>query len=78
MIQARTAQLVAYRLGTGEVPGSNPKGDNFSVKISHHHRNQLAQASLQGRLLLATRFEGLFNTEEFTFVRPAQRAGIGH
>ena len=35
-IQARIAQLVAYRLGTGEVPGSNPgKGDNFSVKISN-------------------------------------------
>ena len=33
MIQARIAQLVAYRLGTGEVLGSNPgKGDNFSVK----------------------------------------------
>ena len=28
-IQARIAQLVAYRLGTGEVPGSNPgKGKN--------------------------------------------------
>ena len=27
-------QLVAYRLGTGKVPGSNPgKGKNFSVKI---------------------------------------------
>ena len=35
-IQARIAQLVAYRLGTGEVPGSNPgKGENFSVKISN-------------------------------------------
>ena len=35
-IQARIAQLVAYRLGTGEIPGSNPsKGDNFSVKISN-------------------------------------------
>ena len=35
-IQARIAQLVAYRLGTGMVPGSNPgKGDNFSVKISN-------------------------------------------
>ena len=35
MIQARIAQLVAYRLGTGEVPGSNPgKGKNYSVKIS--------------------------------------------
>ena len=34
-IQARIAQLVAYRLGTGEVPGSNSdKGDNFSVKIT--------------------------------------------
>ena len=33
-IQARIAQLVAYRLGTGEVPGSNPgKGENLSVKI---------------------------------------------
>ena len=32
-IQARIAQLVAYRLGTGKVPGSNPgKGENFSVK----------------------------------------------
>ena len=27
---------LAYRLGTGEVRGSNPcKGDNFSVKISN-------------------------------------------
>ena len=26
--------MVAYRLGTGEVPGSKPsKGENFSVKI---------------------------------------------
>ena len=32
---ARIAQLVAYRLGTGEVPGSNTgKGKNFSLKIS--------------------------------------------
>ena len=30
---ARIAQLVAYRLGTGKVPDSNPgKGENFSVK----------------------------------------------
>ena len=35
-IQARIAQLVVYRLGTGEVPGSNPgKGENFAVKISN-------------------------------------------
>ena len=35
-LQARIAQLVDYRLGTGEVPGSNPgKGENFSVKISN-------------------------------------------
>ena len=35
-IQARIAQLVTYRLGTGEVPGSNPgKSKNFSVKISN-------------------------------------------
>ena len=35
-IQARIAQLVAYRLGTGEVPTSNPnKGENFSMKISN-------------------------------------------
>ena len=35
-IQARIAQLVAYPLGTGEVPGSNPgRGKNFSVKISN-------------------------------------------
>ena len=28
------AQLVAYWLGTGEVPGSNPGlGENFSMKI---------------------------------------------
>ena len=28
--------MEAYRLGTGEVPGSNPgKGDNFLVKISN-------------------------------------------
>ena len=33
-IQARIAHLVAHRLGTGEVPGSNPgKGENFSMKI---------------------------------------------
>ena len=33
-IQARIAQLVAYWLGTGEVPGSNPgKGENFSMKL---------------------------------------------
>ena len=32
VIQARIAQLVAYRLGTG----SNPiKGENFSMKISN-------------------------------------------
>ena len=31
-IQARIAQLVAYRLGTGEVPGSNPgKGENLLI-----------------------------------------------
>ena len=42
-IQARIAQLVAYRLGTGEVPGSNPgKGDNFSVKISNRKQHQLS------------------------------------
>ena len=36
IIQARIAQLVAYWLDTGEVPGSNPgKGENFSVKISN-------------------------------------------
>ena len=35
-IQARIAQLVAYRLGAEEVPGSNPgKGENYSVKISN-------------------------------------------
>ena len=34
VIQGRIAQLVAYQLGTGEVPGLIPaKGDNFSVKI---------------------------------------------
>ena len=34
--QARIAQLVAYRLGTGDVPGWNPgKGENFSVKINN-------------------------------------------
>ena len=33
-IQAKIAQLVAYRLGNGEVLGSNPgKGENFSVKF---------------------------------------------
>ena len=33
-IQARIAQLVAYRLGTREVLGSKPgKGNNFSVKV---------------------------------------------
>ena len=36
LIQARIAQLVAYWLVTGEVPGSNPgDGENFSVKISN-------------------------------------------
>ena len=36
----RIAQLVAYRLGTGEVPGSNPsKGENFSMKITAHRRS---------------------------------------
>ena len=35
-IQARIAQLVAYQLGNGEVPGSNPsKGQNLSMKISN-------------------------------------------
>ena len=35
-IQARIAQLVAYWLGTGEVPGSNlGKGKNFWMKISN-------------------------------------------
>ena len=35
MIQAKIAQLGAYRLGTMEIPGSNPgKGENFSVKIN--------------------------------------------
>ena len=35
-IQTRIAQLVAYWLSTGEVPGSNPdKSKNFSVKISN-------------------------------------------
>ena len=35
-IQSRIAQLVVYRLVTGEVPGSNPdKGENFSMKISN-------------------------------------------
>ena len=39
--QAWIAQLVAYRLGNGEVPGSNPgKGENFSVKISNWVVNQ--------------------------------------
>ena len=32
IIQARIARLVAYRLGTGEVPGSNPgKGENLLI-----------------------------------------------
>ena len=35
-IQARIAQLAAYRLGTRELPGSNPgKVVYFSVKISN-------------------------------------------
>ena len=35
-IQAWIAQLVAHRLGTREVRGSNPgKGENFSMKISN-------------------------------------------
>ena len=30
IIRTRIAQLVAYQLGTGEVPGSNPgKGENY-------------------------------------------------
>ena len=38
--QTRIAQLVAYRLGTGEVPGSNlDKGKNFSVKIIYIIQN---------------------------------------
>ena len=36
------AQLVAHRLGTREVPGSNPcKGDNFSMKISNWYNKHL-------------------------------------
>ena len=32
IIQARIARLVAYQLGTGEVPGSNPgKGKNLLI-----------------------------------------------
>ena len=31
-IQAWIAQLVAHRLGTTEVVGSNPKGEDFSKK----------------------------------------------
>ena len=35
-IKARIAELVAYRLGTREVPGSYPgKGVNFSVKTTN-------------------------------------------
>ena len=35
-IQAMIAHFVAYRLGTGKVPVSNPgKGKNFSVNISN-------------------------------------------
>ena len=35
-IQAWIAHLVAHRLGTREVQGSNPdKGDNISMKISN-------------------------------------------
>ena len=45
-IQARIAQLVPYRLGTGEVPGSNPsKGDNFSMKISNWSNSNLNGAA---------------------------------
>ena len=30
--------MVAYRLGTGKVPGSNPgNGENFSVKEENHY-----------------------------------------
>ena len=37
------AQLVAKRLGTGEVLGSNPgKGENFSVKIKESLRDKHA------------------------------------
>ena len=36
LIQARIIQIVAYRLGTGEISSLNPgKGENFSVKISN-------------------------------------------
>ena len=36
VFQARIAQLVAFQLGTGKVPGSNPgKGVNFAMKISY-------------------------------------------
>ena len=47
-IQARIAQLVAYWLGTGEVPGSNPvKGENFSVKIRRSTHKSERQVLMQ-------------------------------
>ena len=46
IIQARIAQLVSYRLGTGEVPGSNPsKGENFSIKISNSSQKDRCRRS---------------------------------
>ena len=46
IIQARIAQLVSYRLGTGEVPGSNPsKGENFSMKISNSSQKDRCRRS---------------------------------
>ena len=34
LIQARIAQLVAYQLGTGDVPGSNPgKGESLFLGL---------------------------------------------
>ena len=59
-IQARIAQLVAYRLGSGEVPVSNPgKGENFSVKKSNWIIWIWIQIFLRLTLLLNFRFNVL-------------------
>ena len=46
-IQARIAQLIAYRLGTWVVPGSNPgEGENFSMKINNWSNSNLNGAAI--------------------------------
>ena len=49
MIQAGIAQLVADRLSTSDVPGSNPgKVENFSMKINIDHRSWSKRCNPQG------------------------------